>query len=178
MKLNDLKIGVRLAALAGALLVSTVVVGGVALVSLKADQAQFEASHVTADDFERAIDSARAAQVQFKVQIQEWKNLLLRGGDPAAFDKYSKAFSKEGDEVRAKLENLKKLFVKLNLPTGNLDEAQSELTTLTTKYNAALAHYDKANPDKSAHEVDALVKGMDRPPTKRIDAIVEATLKA
>jgi methyl-accepting chemotaxis protein len=178
MQLNDLKIGVRLATLAGFLLLSTVIVGGIAIASLKADQAEFESSHVLADEFETAIDTARAAQVQFKIQIQEWKNLLLRGGDAAAFEKYSKAFAKEGDVVQGKLQALKQSFSKLNLPSGSVDEAVTELNTLTVKYNAALTHYDKSSSDKSAHEVDALVKGMDRAPTKRIDAIVEATLKA
>jgi len=178
MKLNDLKIGARLAALSGALLLSTLVVGAIALSALKADEAQFESSHETADAYEQAIDTARAAQVTFKVQIQEWKNLLLRGGNQEAFDKYSQAFVKEGELAQAKLASLITLFDKLALPTQHIDLARNDLSQLTLKYKEALTHYDHANPDKSARDVDALVKGMDRAPTKSIDALVEQVTKS
>jgi methyl-accepting chemotaxis protein len=178
MNLNHLTIGSRIAGLAACLMLAAILMGVMTWFVLKADTNQFESSHATADQFEKAIDQARGAQVTFKVQIQEWKNLLLRGGNPESFDKYSKAFAKEGQATQVKLAELKKLFTQLGLESQGLDEAQAALQNLTLKYTAALAQYDKADPDKSAHVVDALVKGLDRPPTQKIDEIVSKVLKA
>ena len=40
-------------------------------------------------------------QLHFKVQVQEWKNVLLRGEDEAARNKYWAAFAKEEQAVKA-----------------------------------------------------------------------------
>ncbi len=176
MNFGQLKIGTRVAVLGGVMSVALLAVGGTGLWALKADEAQFEACAQKAQHFENAIDLARGAQVAFKIQIQEWKNTLLRGGDPASFDKYSKAFVKEGEVAVAKLHYLKAVMASLNLPTSDIDEAQAALIELKTKYLDALTHYDQADPDKGAHAVDKLVKGMDRPPTTKIDGIVAGVM--
>lgn len=174
--IGGLKIGTRLAVMAGAMGVALLFVGATAWWALKADENQFEASALKAQQFEAAVDLARHAQVTFKIQIQEWKNTLLRGGDEAAFEKYSKAFAKEGEATQVRLGGLKKVLTELGQPTGDIDEAQAALSELKTKYLDALSHYDRAEADKSAHKVDSLVKGMDRPPTQKIDAIVTKVL--
>ncbi|WP_198420623.1 methyl-accepting chemotaxis protein [Sulfuriferula nivalis] len=137
--------------------------------------ADINANHVeamrTAALLESSVDTARSAQVNFKKQVQEWKDTLLRGNDPAAFDKYSKAFSKRGEETHADLQKLKDLFVQLGLDTKQVDEALQTHEELGGKYLEALKQYDVKNPN-SSHIVDALVKGMDRPPTQKIEDIV------
>src|SRR5579863_4068148 len=45
-------------------------------------------------------DLSRVMQVTFKKQVQEWKDTLLRGHDPAALKKYSGAFHQESDAIR------------------------------------------------------------------------------
>jgi methyl-accepting chemotaxis protein len=124
-----------------------------------------------------ASDEARSAQVNFKIQIQEWKNTLLRGGDPAAFDKYSKAFREQGDKVQEHLENLQALSRQLGLPQDDIRDAQAAQKALLHAYLEQLAHYNSADADASAHKVDASVKGKDRAPTQALDGIVARILK-
>ncbi|MEG2962989.1 MAG: methyl-accepting chemotaxis protein, partial [Janthinobacterium sp.] len=59
----------------------------------------------------------------------------------------------------------------LKLDTAPVERALQAHDALGVSYLAALQQYDGARAD-SAHTVDALVKGMDREPTRQIDAIV------
>ena len=171
MRFADLKIGVRLGLLDAFFFIALLVM------SAGSWRALDSASERSVDAMQRslamsqAIDTARSAQVEFKIQVQEWKNTLLRGNDPAQFDKYSKAFVKGGESTRAELQKLTTLLATLHISTPLVDEAIKTQTELVTRYMTALQQYDSAKPD-SAHVVDALVKGMDREPTKKIDDIV------
>ncbi len=178
MKLNNWTIGVRIAGLALALMLMMTVLVALAGRTIVAGTEQLDLMTEQARNAQAAVDVARAAQVTFKIQVQEWKNLLLRGGDPAAFEKYRGGFMKEGEATRAKLTELQGMFGKLGLDAGQVDGALRAHAELLTKYTAALSQYDSANADKSAHVVDGLVKGIDRPPTEQIDEIVAGVLKA
>ncbi|MHA4867617.1 methyl-accepting chemotaxis protein [Duganella sp. PWIR1] len=171
MKLANLKIGVRLGLLGVFFFVALAVVatsGWRALDSSNLRSAEALARSVA---MSQAIDTARSAQVLFKIQVQEWKNILIRGNDPAQLDKHRAAFVKGGESTVAELKSLDALLAKLKLSTPLVDAAIKTQNDLIARYMDALKKYDSANPE-SAHVVDALVKGMDREPTKKIDDIV------
>jgi CheY-like chemotaxis protein/signal transduction histidine kinase/HAMP domain-containing protein len=176
MGLTDLRIGTRLAALAGFLLVALCGVGAGGWYALSESTARSAQAMARADAFEAAVDTARTAQVDFKKQVQEWKDILLRGQERAAFDKYTQAFARQGAATRDQLLQLKRLMSELGIATAPVDDALATHEELGGRYRAALQHYDPLVP-ASAHLVDRLVKGMDRGPTDKIDAIV-ATVRA
>jgi methyl-accepting chemotaxis protein len=171
MKLANLKIGVRLGLLGGFFFVALAVVATGGWRALDSSNVRSADAMTRSVALSQAIDTARSAQVEFKVQVQEWKNILVRGNDPAQLDKYSKAFVKGGEATRAELQKLDKLLDGLKLATPLVDEAIKTQNELVARYLEALKKYDSANPE-SAHIVDTLVKGMDREPTKKIDDIV------
>jgi len=119
-----------------------------------------------------AVNLARAAQVNFKIQVQEWKNILLRGKDPTSYQKYLSGFDKQEKAVTDGLVALKGVLVELNVSDRvKVDETIAEFQKLGPSYRAALKSYDRDQPDP-AGVVDKLVKGIDRNPTRMIDELV------
>lgn len=101
------RIATRLAVLGLILLGATVLVGAEGWRGL-ARMHDFQVrSATTSLAFAAAADTARVAQVDFKRQVQEWKDLLLRGGDPAEFEKHRQGFSTMAGAVRGDLERLR-----------------------------------------------------------------------
>ena len=171
MQFINLKISARLALLGAFFFLALVVVGLRGWSALDAASARSAHAMQRAVALTEAIDTARSAQVEFKIQVQEWKNILLRGGDAAAFRRYREAFVASGAQTRKELKQLHTLMAGLRLDTQPVEQAVQAHDALGVAYLAALQQYDGARAD-SAQLVDALVKGKDREPTRQIDAIV------
>ncbi len=171
MNLSNLKIAMRLGLLGALFVAALLVVTLSGWQALRTSNARSVAAMSQSAILTNAIDTARSAQVEFKIQVQEWKNILLRGHDPAQLEKYTAAFKKSSATTRADLAKVDALLAKLSMTTPLVGEADKALDELQKNYLTALEKYDSANPD-SAKVVDSLVKGMDRPPTKKIDDIV------
>jgi methyl-accepting chemotaxis protein-1 (serine sensor receptor) len=176
MKLADLKIGARLSLLAAFFLLTLLLVGLTGWNALRDMNVRNAAGFAEAGGLMRAVDGARSAQVDFKIQVQEWKNILLRGQDPAQRDKYAKAFAASGAATAGGLTELKGTLRTLGLETAAVDEALRLHGELGRRYTDALRQFDGADP-AAAQKVDALVRGMDRDATERIDAIVDTIRK-
>ena len=171
MKLANLRIAARLALLGAFFVVALLVVALSGANALSNANARGALGLQQAGVLTDAIDTARAAQVHFKIQVQEWKNILLRGADPAQLERYTASFKKSAATTRAELDKTSALLARLKLQTPLIAEAAAAHEELGKNYLNALAQYDSADP-ASAQKVDALVKGMDRAPTAKIDQIV------
>jgi methyl-accepting chemotaxis protein len=125
-------------------------------------------SAIQKEEVQQALD-ARVIQVTFKKQVQEWKDILLRGDAPEDLDKYSKGFQSMAAKVQeltgAELEHAQDPEAK-----QILNDFRAAHATMLVRYDAALAHY-AANKD--AHAADREVRGIDRAPTDLLDKAVD-----
>ena len=176
MKLNTLTIGQRLGLLASLLLLATLFIGLRGLAINSNSLTQNEQIMTMEQTITESIDTARNAQVQFKIQVQEWKNTLLRGAQgQAAFDKYKAAFIRESQNTQALLTHLSELLPKIGMDNQQVLATRAIHAGLQQQYLSALNAY-RVGDVTSAQEVDKQVTGIDREPTKRIDEVVAQTL--
>lgn len=164
-------IGIRLYMLVGITVLLTLGVGLFSWISLSNISKKYDNRLSNTVNFIYLVDDARKIQVDFKKQVQEWKNTLLRGNDPESFKKYYTEFSKGNENVQAELANLKEDLIKSNMGTSLIEKLIISHKELYDKYTKAIKSYDPNNIG-SYKVVDTLVKGIDRAPTDQIDLLV------
>jgi len=118
--------------------------------------------------FAQNVDLARDAQVHFKREVQEWKDVLLRGNNPADYAKYWSLFEKEEARTQAMLEEIGRRDAS---EAGEVGELLANLYSIGQRYRAAIVHLTAGEP-LSYRAVDAEVRGMDRPLTDQMSAQV------
>ncbi len=102
----------------------------------------------------------------FKMQVQEWKNVLLRGKDPAQLTRYWAAFEKQEKAIK---DEAQKLVVAL--PPGEGRERVQQFSQAHERMGAAYRKgfeaFKAADHDPQAG--DKAVAGMDREPSQLLD---------
>jgi methyl-accepting chemotaxis protein len=150
------------------LLGAALLAGGLASVYLT-----IRCAHVSSDytriifGEEQQAQRVRELQVNFKKQVQAWKDILLRGRDDAALEKYSKEFRAQGALVDAGARGLSAVVHDEQARTL-LQNFAEEHQQLEREYERGLEGY-RASRDFS--QADAAVKGKDRQPTDTLDAV-------
>lgn len=172
MSFANITIRTRLSALLVFMNILLFTAAGYAWYAIARLNEQLEGSIRVQNQIEAASDLTRRAQVDFKIQVQEWKDVLIRGGDHELFDKHFKAFTERSAKVKADLSSLNVQAAALGLPPTLADKAIAEHDELDRKYLDALKAY-RASDASSTQEVDKLVRGMDRAPTEHIDGLVK-----
>ncbi|WP_173940182.1 methyl-accepting chemotaxis protein [Pseudomonas sp. GW456-12-10-14-LB2] len=110
------------------------------------------------------------ANLQFKVQVQEWKNVLLRGKQPADLAKYWGQFEDRQRDVQGilgELANQKGLEPALKT---RIDRLREEHRLLGAAYQKGRNAYVAAGADPTAG--DAAVKGVDRAASDQMSELV------
>lgn len=161
----------QLVMMAGTLILVLVVINVIALYGL--DRIRREAGDyaTTTSRLIEATDLAREAQVAFKTQVQEWKNVLLRGHDPQDLESYRAAFQDRQAAVVAGLGAVRERAQELGMATEAVDRMLGLHADLEKRYAAALETLDPGTPE-AAWQVDRSVRGMDRPLTEGFDDLV------
>jgi signal transduction histidine kinase/HAMP domain-containing protein len=118
----------------------------------------------------RQHDQARLMQVNLKKQVQEWKDILLRGDRPEDLEAYRAAFDTQSKAVRASAEQLRR--------TARDPQTRELLShflvahqAMQKRYDVALARF-VAGRGLDPRAADAMVRGQDRGPTDLIDEIL------
>ncbi len=109
-----------------------------------------------------------ALALDFKTQIQEWKNVLLRGQEPKDLDRYWQAFEKSERDVQAQAQTM--------LQRMPADESRALLERFVAEHKKMGAGYREGLQAFKAqgfdHKVgDKAVRGMDREPLKLLDTL-------
>jgi signal transduction histidine kinase len=113
---------------------------------------------------------ARDVQVEFKKQVQEWKDILLRGANAADMKTYTGQFFAEYNTVESLTG---RLIAEVKDP-----QARENLIAFRTQHQVLQTHYERARAvfvasrGRDFHTPDTMVRGQDRPPTNLLDTVV------
>lgn len=167
--LDNASLRARTAVLALFLVVVGLITGTTILGGIESSAAAIEERGLLIAD---SISVARSAQFRFKKQVQEWKNVLLRGHSPEDFSKYWNKFVTEEGQVGDDLNRLAELMASLEMDVAPVHEISEMLGALGVAYRRAIELYEPTS--ESPHRiVDAAVRGMDRPPTDALENLVK-----
>ena len=173
---SGLRISTKLIVLVVALLAGMLFVGGYGVHSLQGEQQRAAEALRRGQQFIVAVDAARDAAVSFKIQVQEWKNILLRGHDAADYARYLAGFDKRAAMVAKDLGLLERAMKDIGIDAAPAGDARRLHAELGRFYQDALKQFESGN-FASTQAVDRAVRGKDRPLDEKLDVVVD-TLQA
>ncbi|HWY86335.1 MAG TPA: methyl-accepting chemotaxis protein [Gemmataceae bacterium] len=118
----------------------------------------------------RQENMALRIEVSLKTQVQEWKNVLLRGDDPKDLAHYRDAFFQQEEIVKKISHQLKQIVgePQLEALTDTFIAAHDKLGQ---GYREALDVFVRSG-GKDFKDADKVVRGRDRPPLESIERLV------
>ncbi len=173
---KNMKIGGKLGVLVGLMSILLVATGVYLLHGISVTNNRLTENLELAKTFSRTAGDADDVEFTFRGQVQDWKDLLIRGSDPASYAKYHESFLKNEEEVQTRGKELKAAMTKLGLDTAKLDEFLRNHHSLGEQYREALKNYGTGDL-QGIHQTDNQVKGLDKGLREQIDEVAEATMK-
>ncbi|GGE47345.1 methyl-accepting chemotaxis protein [Halopseudomonas oceani] len=123
------------------------------------------------DLLERPVTSAtliNRANLEFKTQVQEWKNVLLRGAKPADKDKYWSQFEASEQAVQNTLQQIGSLALAPEV-LAEVRSLADKHRQLGARYRDSLKAYEAAGLDPTAG--DRAARGIDREVSEHMDQL-------
>ncbi|MBR0564528.1 hypothetical protein J5J83_00185 [Azoarcus sp. L1K30] len=167
----SISVRTRLLLLGGLACISLLVVGLIGVTQLQRFSGTVGSSLLDIRDGLNSLVAVGRADAAFKTQVQEWKNILIRGNDAELYARYLKGFEREESVVRSELKSVAKFL-------GNSEEAKAipELIKaheeLGARYREALQGFDHGNPE-TGKDIDRKVRGVDRSFSEGLQKLTE-----
>lgn len=113
-----------------------------------------------------------SARIDFKIQVQEWKNILLRGKAESDRQHYEDLFKRQINKVQQSLISATDLCktLKYEAECANIENALQQHQQLAQTYYQQLEHATLNNYD-NIHQVDQNVRGIDRQLDTQMDTL-------
>ncbi|WP_031387569.1 hypothetical protein [Desulfonatronum thiodismutans] len=162
--------------LTGLIILLFVLNSAIGLFSLRLASQRHAADLATLNLLMETLDNTRQAQVHFKNQVQEWKNVLLRGTDPEDLKRYAAAMRREAFRMRERLDSALDGMTKLDLTeAGLVGPLQAEHHIILEAYEERIAHFGE-HLARQAADVDRELRGIDRELNVNLDGLVSELL--
>lgn len=153
-------------------LIINLAVGYYAFISFR--QATLNANRITEHTFTIVTESL-ATQVHFKKQVQEWKNILIRGHQDELYARYFEQFEQEETLTQQSIRRLLELLEPETDSWRAAHNFQLAHETLGKEYRQALQNHPRIT-NSSYTEIDRTVRGIDRQPTELMRQVVDAAV--
>lgn len=117
-----------------------------------------------------ASQDVRKSQEIFKTQIQEWKNVLIRGRNSDELQKYWQRFMQSQQSFDRELK-------KLSVYGKDIPNIEKTINTIKSEYDTAMRKYGEGykiyiENDFSIQNADSFVRGIDRPISELLNSLV------
>jgi methyl-accepting chemotaxis protein len=159
--LRNIKIGTRLFVMTGITSAILFFIGWSGLNALSQSSEQMRVRATFQNRVNATVTHVRDAEKDLQVQVQEWKNLLIRGHERADFEKYSEAFAAREQAVQNGLAAVIDSAKSLGLDLGIFEQTRKEHAELGGEYREALKKFDPSRA-QSTQLIDKAVRGADR----------------
>ena len=113
-----------------------------------------------------------ALNVEFKTQVQEWKNTLIRGQDPEQLRKYWGSFNQLAEQIQQHYRQLLTEMDSSHPVYPHLNAFAGGYPAMLKAYQQGYAAFVDANFNISV--ADKSVKGIDREPTQNLNKAIDA----
>lgn len=145
---------------------SVIVVGGVSLVAFSILASQIDRFRAVLEEDVSTAILVDQVTVDFKVQVQEWKNVLIRGHNSKDREKYWAQFEQRQDAIQAALPEI----LQKQLPPDVEQRIRSFAKAHAAIHADYLAGYNAFQDSGFDFTVaDQRVRGIDRQPTQDLD---------